>query len=60
MWKNTASMRGCDFIPGDFFQDQLSSADVLVMGRVLLNWNFCTKKMLLQKASDVLRRLGAL
>jgi hypothetical protein len=48
------------FYPGDFFQDQLPSADVLVMGRVLHNWNFVTKKMLLKKAYDTLPAGGAL
>jgi hypothetical protein len=48
------------FYPGDFFQDQLPSADVLVMGRVLHNWNLGTKKMLLKKAYDALPTGGAL
>jgi hypothetical protein len=48
------------FYPGDFFQDQLPNADVLIMGRVLHNWNFGAKKMLLKKAYDALRAGGAL
>jgi len=48
------------FYPGDFLQDQLPSADVLVMGRVLHNWNFATKQMLLKKAYDALSAGGAL
>ena len=48
------------FYPGDFFQDQLPSADVLVMGRVLHNWDFKTKKMLLKKAYDALPAGGVL
>jgi O-methyltransferase domain len=38
------------FYPGDFFQDRLPTADVLVMGRVLHNWDLAAKKMLLEKA----------
>ena len=48
------------FYPGDFFQDQLPRADVLVMGRVLHNWNLATKKMLLKKAHDALPAKGTL
>jgi hypothetical protein len=48
------------FCPGDFFQDPLPSADVLVMGRVLHNWDLATKKMLLTKAYDALPAGGAL
>ena len=48
------------FYPGDFFQDPLPTADVLVMGRVLHNWNLATKKMLLKKAYDALPPEGAL
>ena len=48
------------FQAGDFFTDPLPSADVLVMGRVLHNWDLTTKRMLLRKAYDALRRGGAL
>jgi O-methyltransferase domain/Dimerisation domain len=48
------------FHPGDFFQDALPNADVLVMGRVLHNWDLATKKMLLKKAYDALPRGGVL
>src|SRR5262249_39340407 len=43
-----------------FLQDQLPSADVLIMGRVLHNWNFVTKQMLLKKAYNALPAGGAL
>src|SRR5439155_9112993 len=33
------------FYAGDFFSDPLPRADVLVMGRVLHNWDLATKKM---------------
>ena len=42
------------FYPGDFLSDALPEADVLVMGRVLHNWDLPTKKALLQKAHDAL------
>jgi O-methyltransferase domain/Dimerisation domain len=45
---------------GDFFCDPLPAADVLVMGRVLHNWDLVTKKMLLKKAHDALPTGGAL
>lgn len=48
------------FHPGDFFHEPLPTADVLVMGRVLHNWDLATKKMLLKKAHDVLQPNGAL
>jgi len=48
------------FYSGDFFNDQLPAADVLVIGRVLHNWDFATKMMLLKKAYDALPLAGAL
>jgi hypothetical protein len=48
------------FYPGDFFQEPLPSADVLVVGRVLHNWDLGTKRMLLRKAYEALPRGGAL
>ena len=48
------------FYAGDFFQDPLPAADVLVMGRVLHNWDVETKKMLLGKAHQALPTGGAL
>jgi hypothetical protein len=48
------------FYPGDFFKDPLPAADVLVLGRVLHNWDLATKKMLLKKAYDALPPDGAL
>ena len=38
------------FHGGDFFHDPLPCADVLVMGRILHNWDLDTKKALLAKA----------
>lgn len=38
------------FRGGDFFKDDFPSTDVVVLGRVLHNWDLATKKMLLAKA----------
>jgi hypothetical protein len=48
------------FYPGDFFKGPLPDTEVMVMGRVLHNWDLATKKMLLRKAYEALRRGGAL
>jgi hypothetical protein len=48
------------FFPGDFFNDPLPAADVLVLGRVLHNWDHGTQQMLLRKAYDALPPGGAL
>ncbi|HEX8174670.1 MAG TPA: methyltransferase [Pyrinomonadaceae bacterium] len=48
------------FYPGDFFKDRLPSADVLVMGHILHDWNLEEKRMLLKKAYDALPEGGAL
>lgn len=48
------------FHPGDFLKDPLPAADVLVMGRVLHNWDLTTKRLLLGKAHTALPAGGAL
>lgn len=48
------------FYPGDFFNGPLPTASVLVLGRVLHNWDLATKRMLLKKAHDALPPAGAL
>ena len=48
------------FYPGDFFRDPLPTADVLVMGRVLHNWDLASKMLLLRKAFDALPSGGVL
>jgi len=48
------------FHPGDFLNDDLPAADVLIMGRILHNWELTTKKRLLKKAYRVLPPCGAL
>jgi hypothetical protein len=47
------------FVAGDFFKDRLPSADVIVLGRVLHNWDLETKKMLLEKAYQAIPIGGA-
>ena len=48
------------FIPGDFFADDLPSADVLCMGHILHDWNLDQKKTLLKKAYNALPDGGVL
>ena len=48
------------FYPGDFFKDKLPSADVIVMGHILHDWDLAEKRMLLKKAYDALPAGGAL
>jgi hypothetical protein len=48
------------FHPGDFLTDPLPKADVLIMGRILHDWDLPTRKLLLKKACDVLPTGGAL
>jgi SAM-dependent methyltransferase len=48
------------FYAGDFFEDPLPTADVLVMGHILHDWDLEEKKMLLGKAYEALPEGGAL
>ena len=48
------------FYPGDFFEDPLPTADVLVMGHILHDWNLEEKRLLLEKAYEALPEGGAL
>ncbi|MBS0367228.1 MAG: methyltransferase [Proteobacteria bacterium] len=48
------------FTGGDFFRDPLPSADVLIMGHVLHDWDLQQKHLLLQKAYSALPKNGAL
>jgi hypothetical protein len=48
------------FTPGNFFTDPLPTADVLVMGHILHDWDLDEKRLLLQKAYDALPKGGAL
>jgi hypothetical protein len=47
------------FRSGDFFNAPLPAADVIVLGRVLHNWDLQTKTMLLRKAYDAVPVGGA-
>jgi hypothetical protein len=48
------------FYAGDFLRDPLPQADVLIMGRVLHNWDLPTKNMLVRKAHAALEKDGML
>jgi predicted O-methyltransferase YrrM len=48
------------FQSGDFFEDLLPRADVIVMGHILHNWDLSKKKALLRKAFAALPKGGAL
>jgi hypothetical protein len=48
------------FYPGDFLHEPLPSADVLVMGHILHDWDLETKRMLVAKAHAALPAGGAL
>jgi uncharacterized protein YijF (DUF1287 family) len=48
------------FHAGNFFRDALPQADVVIMGRVLHDWNLQEKHLLLQKAYAALPKRGAL
>jgi hypothetical protein len=56
--------RGLDsrlaFYPGNFFEDPLPAANVLIMGRVLHDWGVPARKLLLSKAHEALPAGGAL
>jgi hypothetical protein len=48
------------FHAGDFLKGALPQADVLVLGRILHNWDMATKRTLLRKTYDALPSGGAL
>ncbi len=52
--------RRLTFTAGDFFKNALPSADVLIMGHILHDWNIEEKLTLLKKAHDALPKGGAL
>lgn len=47
------------FAPGNFFEDLLPEADVLLMGHILHDWDLETKRMLIAKAYEALPKGGA-
>lgn len=48
------------FYPGNFLEGPLPTADVLVMGHILVDWDTATKRMLIEKAHAALPEGGAL
>ena len=48
------------FYEGNFFNDDLPQADVIIMGHILHDWDLPQKKVLLRKAHDALPQGGAL
>lgn len=48
------------FHAGDFFRDPLPSADVLIMGHVLHNWDLDEKRTLIRRAYEALPAGGSL
>lgn len=47
-------------MPGDFFEDDLPKADIVLMGYILHGWDLPTKKMLIRNAFDAIPVGGAL
>ena len=48
------------FVAGDFFNDPLPEADVVMMGHILHDWDLPAKKLLIGKAFDAIPTGGAL
>jgi len=48
------------FVGGNFFEDQIPKADVVMMGHILHDWNLEEKKMLVRKAYEAVPAGGAL
>jgi hypothetical protein len=48
------------FHPGDFFKQEIPTADVVLMGHILHDWDLPTKKMLIKKAFNAIPSGGAL
>jgi ubiquinone/menaquinone biosynthesis C-methylase UbiE len=64
MFEANVRKRGLDgrlqFHAGDFFTMPLPSADVIVLGRILHNWNLDIRRMLLAKVYSALPAGGVL
>jgi hypothetical protein len=63
IFEEYASQLGLDgrltFVPESFFENPLPSADVIVMGHILHDWDLATKMALMRKAYDALPSGGA-
>jgi SAM-dependent methyltransferase len=63
VFQQYAQIHGVDhrvrFQSGDFFKDRLPSADVIIMGHILHDWNLEQKLQLIQKVYDALPEGGA-
>ena len=60
MWPGHGLSGRLRFYPGSFFTDPLPTADVLIMGHILHDWDLAEKRMLLEKAYAALPSGGAL
>lgn len=56
----TGTQAQLTFVPGNFLNDALPKADVVLMGHILHDWDLTTKRALLAKAYDALPDGGAL
>ena len=56
---HTKTAAQLSFVGGDFFNDELPKADVVLMGHILHDWDLPTKKMLIKKAYDALPAGGS-
>lgn len=56
----TGTQAQLTFAPGNFLQEDLPKADVILMGHILHDWDLPTKRQLIQKAYDALPSGGAL
>jgi len=58
--KATGTEAQLSFVPGNFLEEALPKADVVLMGHILHDWDLATKRALIAKAYDALPKGGAL
>lgn len=56
----TGTQAQLSFAPGNFLQEDLPKADVILMGHILHDWDLPTKRQLIEKAYNALPSGGAL
>jgi hypothetical protein len=56
----TGTQAQLTFAPGNFLEEELPKADVVLMGHILHDWDLATKRMLIEKAYRALPVGGAL